>query len=599
MILQALYRYYEQLEKRGETLPGDAYSAVAVSFIVQIDKDGSVKAVIPLVDEKGKPDKRKYLVPKQVKRTSGIKPYFLCDKAEYFFGSAIGMREACRVSMRNLWLSVLEHVSSNNDEIQALRLFVAMDAGKLAKNLAQAVDNRVLETLKKGGLCVPQYAPTGSLYHQMPALKSAWETSCLRNDEHEVDSDYLSCLITGERVPQNRIARLHPNIKNVTGAKSSGAAIVSFNKDAFCSYGLEQSYNAPTSQKAADAYGYVLNRFLADPAHKVRLNDTTVVFWAETDIPEEQEFLASLLQEASSNDPEDEDSIRSRIRSAMIRIRKGQTFRETFSDLNPNTRFYVLGLSPNAARLSVRFWYTGSLGEIGERVWLHYSDLSVQGLDRSPSVRELLRELAVQGDWENIPPLLEGQMLRSILHGLPYPRSIFPQLMNRIRAESSDRKLNPRRAALLKGFLIRQARLRNDSTKEANLTMAENENSTSTAYHLGRLFACLEKAQKDAHENKLNTTISDRFWGAASTTPALVFPRLVQLSRYHVSKDEKNGRFNDMAIEEVISKLPDRFPARLSLEEQGMFALGYFHKRQKFYESKKKSNQTNGGLNNE
>ena len=592
MILQALYRYYERLEERGETLPGDAYSAVAVSFVVQIDNDGSVKAVIPLVDEKGKPDKRKYLVPKQVKRTSGINPYFLCDKAEYLFGSAIGMREACRVSMRNLWLSVLGHVSLTNDEIQALRLFVAMDAGQLAENLSQVVDDRVLDSLKKGGLCVLQYGPAGVFYHQLPALKSAWEKFHKRTDEHGADADYMPCLITGERVPQSRIARLHPNIKNVFGAQSTGAAIVSFNLDAFCSYGLKQSYNAPTSQKAADAYGYVLNRFLADPAHKVRLNDTTVVFWAESDVPEEQEFFASLLQEASSNDPEDEDSVRARIRSAMIRIRKGQTFRETFSDLNPDTRFYVLGLSPNAARLSVRFWYTGSLGEIGERIWQHYSDLSVQGLDRSPSVRELLRELAVQGDWDNIPPLMEGQMLRSILHGLPYPRSVLPLLMNRIRAEASDRNLNPRRAALLKGYFIREARLRNHTTKEANLTMSLNEESTSTAYHLGRLFACLEKTQRDAQGTSLNTTISDRYWGAASATPGFVFPRLLHLARHHVSKDEKNGRFNDKEIEKVMNALPERFPARLTLEEQGMFALGYYHQRQKFFEPRSKSNDS-------
>ena len=591
MILQALYRYYERLEERGETLPGEAWSEAAVSFVVQIDRDGSVKAVIPFVNEKGKPDKRMYMVPKQVKRSSGITPYFLCDKAEYLFGAAIGMREACRESMRELSLAVLEHAPAGTEEMEALRLFVNMDSGRLEANLRRAVEDRVLDLLTKGGLCVLQYSPTGMLYHQQPALKHAWEKFFLQQTD---DSDgWMTCLITGERVPQNRIARLHPGIKNVAGAQSSGAAIVSFNLDAFCSYGLKQSYNAPTSQKAADAYGYVLNRFLADPSHKVRLNDTTVVFWAESDAPEEQEFLASLLQEAGSNEQDDEDSIRARVRSAMLRIRKGQKFRETFSDLNPETRFYVLGLSPNAARLSVRFWYTGSLGEIGERVWQHYRDLSVQGLERSPSIRELLRELAVQGDWDNIPPLAEGQMLRSILHGLPYPRSFLPQLVSRIRAESSDRKMNTRRAALLKGYLIRQARLHHDASKEAELTMAENENSPYTAYHLGRLFACLEKAQKDAHENKLNTTIADRYWGAASTTPALVFPRLLQLSRYHVSKDEKSGRYNDKAIEEVMDKLPDQFPSRLSLEEQGMFALGYFHKRQKLYEPRKQqSNQT-------
>lgn len=587
MILQALYRCYERLEARGETLPGEAYSEANVSYVVQLNEDGRVKAIVPFVNEKGKLDKRKYLVPKQVKRSNGIFPYFLCDKAEYLFGSAIGMREACRESMRKLWLSVLDHVHSDSEDVQALRMFVSMDSKLLEENLTQVADTDVLVSLAKGGLCVLQYAPTGVLYHQLSAIKSAWEETFLRTSEQSGESGYMTCLITGEHVPHSRIARLHPNIKNVFGAQTSGAAVVSFNKDAFCSYGLTQSYNAPASQKAVDAYSYVLNRFLADPAHKVRLNDTTVVFWAETDEPGEQEFLASLLQEAGTAEPDDEDSIRARVRNAIVRIRQGRTFQETFSDLNPDTRFCVLGLSPNAARLSVRFWYTGSLGEIGERVWQHYSDMSVQGLDRSPSIRELLRELAVQGDWDNIPPLMEGQMLRSILHGLPYPRSIFPQLMDRIRADASDRKLNPRRAALLKGYFIRQTRLRNDSTKEANLTMAENEQSTSTAYHLGRLFACLEKTQKDAQGTDLNTTISDRYWGAASATPGLVFPRLLHLARHHVSKDDKNGRYNDLEIEKVMNALPEQFPARLTLEEQGMFALGYYHKRQKLYEPRK------------
>lgn len=592
MILQSLYRYYELLEERGESLPGEAYSEADVSFEVHLDKDGRVKDIIPYTNEKGKTDKRKYIVPKQEKRSSGISPYFLCDKAEYLFGSAIGLREACREAMSKLCLSVLNNVISESDEVKAIRAFVSVNPSELESMLSGIVSADVLDSLKKGGLCVLRYTPTGKLFHQLPNLKSAWEKYFLQSDNIQADSDRMTCLITGEQVPHSQIARLHPNIKNVAGAQSSGAAIVSFNKEAFCSYGLEQSYNAPTSQRAADAYGYVLNRFLADPAHKVRLNNTTVVFWAETHALGEQEFLANLLQEAKTDEKEadDESSIRARIRSAVVRISQGRTFHETFQDLNPETRFYVLGLSPNAARLSVRFWYTGSLGEIGERVWQHFADLSIKGLDRSPSLRELLRELAVQGEWDNIPPLLEGQMLHAILLGLPYPHAVFTQLMNRIRADHpSDKKVNAIRAALIKAYFIRIARLR-QTHEEANLTMETNEKSTSTAYHLGRLFAVLERTQQSAQGTGLNATISDRYWGAASTTPALVFPRLLHLARHHVSKDDKWGRRNDEQIERVMNDLPPRFPARLTLEEQGMFALGYYHQRQEFYTSKNQPN---------
>jgi len=588
MILQALYRYYELLEERGESLPGEAYSEAYVSFEIQLDQNGRVLAILPYTNEKGRTIKKKYYVPKQPHRTSNTLPFFLCDKAEYLFGEAIGMREARRISMRDFWLDILDKTEFETEEIRALRAFVSMDSTKLKSDIEHATQPNVIESLKRGDLCVLKYAPNGKLFHQIPEIKLAWETKFYSESEGLDTNPLYTCLITGKRVPKNLLARTHPQFKKVAGAQSSGASLVSFNEEAFRSYGLEQSYNAPTSQQAAEAYGLVLNRFLADPAHKVRLNDTTVVFWTESNEPREQEFLASLLQEAPADnrEPDREDSVTARIRSAIVRIREGRTFRETFADLNPDTRFYVLGLSPNAARLAVRFWYTGSLGEIGERVWQHYADLLVQGLDHSPSIRALLRELALQGDLANLPPQLEGQLLRSILLGQPYPRSVFAQLMNRIRADDASRKLNPRRAALIKGYFIRQARRHQNQAMEANLTMTLHEDSTSTAYHLGRLFACLEKTQKDAHENQLNATITDRYWGAASATPALVFPRLLHLARHHISKDEKWGRRNDDLIQQVMSKLPTSFPARLTLEEQGMFALGYYHQRQEFYTSK-------------
>ncbi|MFY0542681.1 type I-C CRISPR-associated protein Cas8c/Csd1 [Brevibacillus sp. H7] len=595
MILQALNRYYQLLlEREGDSMPREEYSSADASFEIHLDERGHVVAVIPYVNEKGKVEKQTYNVPKQVKRAgSGINPYFLCDKAEYLFGSALSMRETCRDGMRSLWRDVLDNTSTESAEINALRSFLDFTSEQLSDQLHSLIDDNLQKSLSSGGLCVLKYAPTGKFFHEDRHIQRAWENYHNQLRGEESGERAQMCLISGEQTPVHQIARLHPSIKNVVGAQSSGAAIVSFNIASFCSYGRDQSYNAPTSQKAADAYGYVLNKFLADPKHKVRMNDTTVVFWAESATSNEQDLLSSLFQdfqEEEDTSHPDEESVRARVKSAVTRIQQGQQFRDTFHDLDADTKFYVLGLSPNAARLSVRFWYTGTLGEIGERIWWHYKDLSIIGLDRSPTIRELLREIAVGHDWGNIPPNMEGQMLRSILLGLPYSRAVFAQLMNRIRSESDDpkkglHKIGAVRAAMIKAYLLRQLRA-SKNTVEGEITMALNEQSTSVPYHLGRLFACLEKTQVSALGQGINATIRDRFWGAASATPANVFPRLLRLTQHHIAKDEEWGRSNDQRIQEVMNALPQQFPKRLTLEEQGMFALGYYHQRQDLYTKK-------------
>lgn len=592
MILQSLYAYYEKLlERHGNSMPRAEYSSADVSFEIHLEADGRVGSVIPYADDKGKSIKHAYLVPKQVKRSgSGINPYFLCDKGEYLFGSAISMREACREGMRKLWQDVLGYTEIRSDEIQGVRSFLEWNEQQLTGQLA-CIDSQVVPMLQSGGLCVFKFAPTGRFLHDDQHLMEAWERYLAAASGEKSNNKEQMCLITGERTPMNQIARLHPNMKNVIGAQSSGAALVSFNIPSFCSYGRDQSYNAPTSQKAAEGYGYALNKLLADPEHRVRMNDTTVVFWVQSAEEDAQQFLTSLFQEGQDDGGEaspDEDSIRSRVKAAVNRIQQGQRFTDTFADIDIDTQFYVLGISPNAARLSVRFWHTGTLGELGERVWQHYEDLSIDGLKRTPTIRELLREITVGHEWKNIPPNMEGQMLRAILLGFPYSRAIFAQLINRIRSEADDPKkrlykIGTIRAAMIKAYLIRSARMNGNTCKEGELTMSLNEQSTSIPYHLGRLFACLEKAQADAQGRELNSTIRDRFWGSASATPSTVFPRLLSLSQHHITKDEKWGRVNDQRIEKVMASLPERFPKRLSLEEQGMFALGYYHQRQNFY----------------
>lgn len=615
MILQSLYRYHTLLrEDEGNNLPGADYSSVDVSFELQLDETGRLVALIPYTDDKGKIDKHPILVPRQEKRTSGIKPYFLCEKAEYLFGSALAQIDPCRdalrlneetptkqnkrvqrladdrEAMKELWMQVLAPMDLELPEIRALQAFLSASPEELADQVCRVADEQIQKQVCGSGLGVLKYAPTGSYVHELQPIKAIWERFCAAGEEGSIAQNGQICLITGELTPEGDIARLHPNIKNVYGAQSSGAALVSFNIESFCSYGRTQSYNAPTSQKAADAYGYVLNKLLSDPSHKVRLNDTTVVFWAESAGSKEQDWLASLFAEFEKVDHPDEESVRARVRSAVVRVQRGQQFTDTFGDLDANTTFYVLGLSPNVSRLSIRFWYTGSLSELGERVWRHFQDLSIAGLERTPTIRELLRELAFEYDWDKIPPNMEGQILRSILLGLPYSKAVFSQLMNRIRADSDKpekglRKIGATRAALIKAYLLRYYR-RTQNAMEGEITMGLNENAKSVPYHLGRLFACLEKAQAGALGTEVNATIRDRFWGAASTSPATVFPRLLHLAQHHVSKDEKWGGFHDYKIEEVMNSLPSQLPRRLSLEEQGMFALGYYHQRHDFYVKK-------------
>lgn len=615
MILQALYRYRTLLqENEGNDLPGADYSSVRVSFEMQLDEAGRLVALLPYTDDKGKIDKRSFLVPRQEKRAYGIKPYFLCEKVEYLFGSALAQIDPCRAAlgldeetpakqkkkvqrladernaMKELWLQVLALTGLELPEVRALQAFLSASPGELADQVRLAVDEQIQKQVCGSGLGVLKYAPTGRYVHELQPIKAIWEGFCAAGGEGSSVQDGQICLITGEVTPEGDIARLHPDIKNVYGARSSGAALVSFNIESFCSYGRTQSYNAPTSQKAADAYGYVLNRLLSDPRHKVRLNDTTVVFWAESAGPREQDWLASLFADFEQTDHPDEESVRARVRSAVVRVQRGQQFTDTFGDLDPSTTFYVLGLSPNASRLSVRFWYSGSLSQLGERVWRHFQDLSIAGLERTPTIRELLRELAFDHDWNKIPHNMEGQMLRSILLGLPYSKAVFSQLMNRVRADSDKpekglRKIGATRAALIKAYLLRYYR-RTQNAMEGEITMGLNEDAKSVPYHLGRLFACLEKAQAGALGTEVNATIRDRFWGAASTSPATVFPRLLHLAQHHVSKDEKWGGFHDHKIEEVMNSLPSQLPRRLSLEEQGMFALGYYHQRHDFYAKK-------------
>lgn len=380
----------------------------------------------------------------------------------------------------------------------------------------------------------------------------------------------MQCLITGKRAA---IARLHPVIRGIPGAQSSGASLVSFNAVAYDSYGHENGTNAPASKEAVFAYTTVLNYLLSKRDHKQTVGDMTVVFWADS--------LKSEYCDAFSAGIGGDEDKQELIKRIFEKISIGQPV----EDIDMETEFYILGLSPNAARLSVRFFIKNSFGKIMENLYRHQERLKII---KPPSKFEniplywLLRETVNLNSKDKAPtPLMAGAMLRAIIQGTPYPNSFYQGLILRAKAE---RNVTSGRAAGIKAYLMHN---KDYQVNQEVLKVKVNEETNEKAYVLGRLFAVLERAQEEANKN-INSTIKDKYFTSACANPGVVFPRLLQLAGYHNAKNEY-GKAREYEIGKIISKLDvenEPFPSHLSLKEQGIFMLGYYQQREQRFEKK-------------
>lgn len=383
-------------------------------------------------------------------------------------------------------------------------------------------------------------------------------------------------LVSGER---DVVALLHPALKGVPGANTTGSNIVSFNFAAATSFGKKQGENSPIGVRSAFEYTTALNTLLAkDSKQKMMIGDATVVFWAGRDDAFETE-LAGFFSEPPKDEP---DRL---VQNVAALFKSPQTGSAAFAD--DSTTFYVLGLAPNAARLSVRFWHIGTVAEMANRFRSYFEDLSIVHGPKDKdhlSLWRLLVSTAVQGKSENIAPNLAGNVMRSILEGLPFPETLLQAVLMRIKAEH---EVSYPRAKLIKGCLNRKWRFTNPKN-ERNLTVSLDVQNVNIGYRLGRLFAVLEKIQEAANPG-LNTTIRDRFYSSASSMPTSVFGNLMRLSNHHLSKlrKEKPGYAVNLEklMQEVVSGVSS-FPAHLSLDDQGQFAIGYYHQRQDFFTKK-------------
>lgn len=577
-ILQALDSYYHRLD--GVAEPGQ--SPEKFGWCIVLRRDGAVVDVENLHDQSGKkPRPRTYMVPAAVKRTVGIAPNFLWDKSAYVLGRTAG--EGKRTAQEHAaFVSLhLERLADQADEgLVALRLFLEAwrpehfdESGKFAPDMLDA--NFMFRLDGERGFL-----------HDRPAAKALVKAS--PDKKH---NEGVFCLISGER---GTVARLHPTIKGVEGAQSPGAALVSFNLDAFTSLGKEQGANAPTSEEAAFRYGAALNHLLTrDGPNRIRrpIGDATVVFWADASEAKAAEAADEWFASWLGGDITDEAEAR-KVRDEMEAVAKGRPIADLRADIQPGTRFHVLGLSPNAARLSVRFWLTGDLDQFARRLAEHHADLRMQpvpfGWGAAPSVNRLLaRTTALQEKFENIPPLLAGEVMRAILSGARYPQSLLAAAIMRLRA--GDNAASGWHAAVIRAVLFRDQRLARrdpDIPERGETPMSLKRDHCNPGYQLGRLFAVYELAQRSAL-GRVNATIRDKYFGAASATPASVFPLIVRGAQSHLAKVRKEKPGWSHLIERELEEITGRFnpdaggtwPRSLRLKDQGEFAIGYYHQR--------------------
>lgn len=558
MYLTELYRFYERMTQDPQSgMPPEGMSAEAIHFALVIGEDGSLKGVHDLRDSKGKPLRRP--VPAAVKRTSTkVLPNFLWDNTGYVLGVDGKGNPAFTARKYESFRTFHRQLCAASPDRHARALLAFFD--RWTPEQFGSIGER--EALLDSNVVFQLEGDTDFL-HQQPSLYSLWQDSLAVQDACAQGQ----CLITGQQGP---VLKVHPAIRNVPGAKVE-AALISFNCDSFGSFGKEQSENAPVSPRAARGYTTALNYLLQkEHGQTARLGEDSIVFWTDRACAEES-LLAALFDGLDSGErPQDNELLRA-LHGLLRAMASGRPVSEEDS-IDTSVRFFVLGLTPNAARLGIRFWVTDTFGNLLQRFGRWYRDLAIErrypGEEEHPALWQLLRDLAPLQKSENIPPLLGGQLLRSILLGRAWPQSMYTAALQRIHA---DKNVTYYRAALIKAHLC--------DTTAKGATMSLDKEEQNKGYRLGRLFAVLEKAQSDALGN-VNASLRDRYIGAASARPGLVFPQLLKTAQFHVSKRAKQHpgydvRFSRL-VGEIVAGMPV-FPPVLSLEDQGRFMLGYYH----------------------
>jgi CRISPR-associated protein Csd1 len=583
MILQALNEYYDR--KAADPESGIAplgWKWKEIPFLVVIDIQGRFlrfEDTRETIEKKLR--KKSFLVPSLGEaKGNGIKANLFWENAEYMFG--IPMREKSKPER------VAEQHAAFKRKIHSLP--VPQNQCTVVEAVKRFTDH--LDTVAVTN--DPQWPAVKELNQPLllavNGIGAVTDDSGVREAVQQASREQLTgekglCLVTGDA---EIITLLEDTISGVQGASTMGAHLVAVNNKitggsnagqtpAFASFFKEQGANSPIGKTASLAYTTALNTLLArNSSQKIQIGDATTVFWANKQTELEESFC-DFWEEPPKDNP---DRLTGAVRALFESVENG-AYVSTESD----TRFHVLGLAPNAARIAIRFWHTSTVPEMARNICAYFEDLHIAHGARDQddlSLWRLLVSTAVQGKSENINPSLAGQVMRSILEGLPFPAALLQAAVIRIKAE---REVSYPRAKLVKGCLNRKLRTQ-PNPHERMITMSLDKENTNVGYRLGRLFAVLEKIQQEASPG-INATIRDKFYASASSTPSTVFGNLMRLKNHHLAKLENTGRkiWFEKSLGEIIEEVSN-FPSHLTLDDQGRFAIGYYHQVQDLWTKK-------------
>ena len=603
MMLAELNKLYKRLIDAGEPLATKGRSLQKISFCIVINEKGELVGIDSVLQEKLTPKKDKkgvvsysstmisgrcMMLGSAKPSGAGINPCFLWDNAAYLLGyvdptspekDKARAKRAFEESRRK-HLSVESQV--NHPDFSAVCRFLE----SWSPDEADATLGDKIDLLGSNGVFRIQ-SSIHDFIHQLPQIQTLWDSTLAESwaGPKKAQAEHGTCLVTGQKGP---LAILHdPAIKGVIGAQSSGAKLVSYNCSSFTSYAKEQGTNAPVSEEAAFGYCNVLNYLLNRKLSRQRLGDTTMVFWTDAPQALESSYLSGFA--ALAIDPEDDGSIQEldavdenltrRVKDSLEKLASGLPVQSLVSD--SETRFFILGLAPNASRLSIRFYEESRLTDFLENVQRHYLDMQLQPRSAKFNDPKMISPFMILRqtvrDVKEMPSMYGSALLRSILLGRPYPDVIAQAIIRRIK---TDFNINYKRVAFLKAWLIRRP---SGNTNNNTISIMLDKTNTNTGYVLGRLFATLLKTQEDALPN-LNRTIRESCFSGASSSPRSVFPRIMKTYAHHLKKIENRGRVitREKLMAEICAMI-DNFPPHLNLEQQGMFSIGFYHQMQDFY----------------
>ena len=582
MILQALKEFYDRKFSEGG-LPPPGFEIREIPFIIVVDKQGNF---ISLEDtrepnESNRMVGKKFLVPSAKSRTSSITSEtanLMWDNIGYVLGiSTEDKPESQELANKKhaAWIESLMSLPANLRESPEGKAVIQFYQNG---GIDSALKSQEIEECKKISGCNIAFR-LNSEHLPVPAGEAVkkYQKSQIdlpgKKGKVVVGTD----LVTGKT---GQIVRLHRKTRIYGG----GDSLVSFQVNSgYDSYGKEQGYNSPITNNTEFSYTTALNYLLRSKNQQIIIGDTQTLFWGSKENKLEEK-ISILFEDPEAPDP---DSNVSQVKELFNSIRSGAYIRE-----DGEIPFFVLGLSSNSHRISVRFWENGSVSEFAEKIKQYFDDFSIISEPNQPEfypLKTILVNISTLNKFENIPPSLAGDVMRAILKGTPYPAAMLQLAVRRIRSDVRNRVTRVR-TATIKAYLNRYYGLYTHR-KIKEITMKLDETQPSAGYQLGRLFATLERIQEKANPS-LNATIRDRFYGSACTSPVSVFPTLLRLKNHHLAKIESKGMVT--WFEKKLGKIMDnveRFPSHLDLQEQGMFAIGYYHQRQDFFTRKEETSE--------